>query len=288
MYSGDMITDRQGALLASIIENFIKTAEPVSSKFLEKSGFFDLSSATIRAEMCGLEELGYLTHLHTSGGRVPTDYAYRFYVDNLNHGNTEIHRNAELKTGERGKIKKAIHRAGNNPREINKVVAQTLSDLSENLVITGIEEERDFFKVGLSSLFEMPEFREFDRIFRMTSFFDEFENMFAELERAFFTLPADPRSAGGSGEARALAKEGEDFDNVPGNKSKGGEVKVFIGRENPIRNVRDETVMFAKYNLPHNLTGSLTLVGPTRMDYVKNIGLIKYTTNELNRLSQIT
>ncbi|MBI2063645.1 MAG: hypothetical protein HYT65_01475 [Candidatus Yanofskybacteria bacterium] len=251
-----MISQRQGALLASLIEEFIKTAEPVSSKLLEKSGFFDLSSATIRAEMNELEGCGYLAHLFTSSGRIPTDRAYRYYVDNV------VSEKRKLKNEKyEWAIRDAIMEAGENPREINKAIAQTLSALSDNLVITGITEEDDFFKVGLSSLFEMPEFREFDRAFRLTSFFDEFEVLFNQIEKDFFDLPAE-----------ALAKEGD--------------IKVFIGRENPVRNIRDETVILAKYNLPNDLTGSLTLIGPTRMDYAKNIGLIKYTTRELNRLSK--
>ena len=253
-----MITQRQGALLTSIVENFIKTVEPVSSKLLEKSGFFGLSSASIRAEMSELEELGFLMHLFTSSGRVPTDTAYRYYVDNVVRDETADRQ----KTGgySQKKIKSAIWRAGDDPREINKVVAQTLSDLSNNLVITGIVEEEDFFKVGLSSLFEMPEFREFDRAFRLTSFFDEFEGLFNQIAKEF-------------------------FQGAPNYKKANDEVRVFIGRENPIKDIRDETVMFAQYNLPHDLTGSLTLVGPTRMDYAKNIGLIKYATDELNKLS---
>ncbi len=242
-----MITQRQGTLLASIIEEFIKTAEPVSSKLLEKSGFFDLSSATIRAEMNELETLGYLAHLHTSGGRVPTDRAYRFFVDNCMHDT-----DSRPSRKEQEKIKNTIRLIGNDPREINKAVAQALSDLSDNLVITGIAEEDNFYKIGLSNLFELPEFREFERAFRLTSFFDEFEELFDHIEKEFF---AD-------------------------------DVKVFIGRENPVRDIRDETVMFAKYNLPHNHTGSITLVGPTRMDYAKNIGMIKYATQELNKFSK--
>ena len=253
-----MMTQRQGALLASIIEEFIKTAEPISSKLLEKSGFFGLSSATIRAEMNDLEGLGYLSQLHTSGGRVPTDYAYRFFVDKCVDP-TEIspdHKDQE-------KIKNSIRSAGNDPRNINRIIAQTLSDLSDNLVITGILEQDDFYKIGLSNLFEMPEFREFNRAFRLTSFFDEFEGLFNQIEREFFR-------------------------DMPDYKGPNDSVRVFIGRENPVKDIRDETVMFAKYNLPEDLTGSLTLVGPTRMDYAKNIGLIKSATGELNKTSRET
>ena len=251
---GLMVTSRQEALLASIIKEYVGTAEPISSKFLEKIGFFDLSSATIRAEMNELEGLGYLAQLHTSGGRVPTDRAYRFFVDNL-MDEAGLEPAADCKR----KIKRALYEIGNDPREINKTVAQFLSELSDNLVITGVPERADFFKVGLSSLFEFPEFREFEKVSRLTSFFDQFEEMFDQLEKEFF----------------GNFKEG--FDNI----------QIKIGRENPVRNIKDETVMFARYNLPRNYIGSLTLIGPTRMDYGKNIGLIRYTTGELNKLSKI-
>ncbi len=252
-----MITSRQETLLGSIIKEYIGTAEPISSKFLEKMGFFDLSSATIRAEMNELEGLGYLAQLHTSGGRVPTDRAYRFFVDNL-MGEEGL----EPATDCKRKIKRALYETSSDPREINKTVAQLLSELSDNLVIAGVPEQADFFKVGLSSLFEFPEFREFEKAFRLTSFFDEFEGMFDRLEREFWGDPASLAQGGGE------------------------DMKIFIGKENPVRNIKDETVILARYNLPHNFRGSLTLVGPTRMDYGKNIGLIRYTTEELNKLAK--
>ena len=240
-------------MLALIIKEYVGTAEPISSKFLEKMGLFDLSSATIRAEMNELEGLGYLAQLHTSGGRVPTDRAYRFFVDNL-IDETGLEPTADCKK----KIKRALYETDSDPREISKTVAQLLSELSDNLVITGMPEQADFFKVGLSSLFEFPEFREFGKVSRLTSFFDQFEEIFDQLEKDFF----------------GNFKEG--FDNI----------QIKIGRENPVRNIKDETVMFARYNLPKNYIGSLTLVGPTRMDYGKNIGLIRYTTEELNKLAK--
>ena len=76
-----MITDRQKKLLKTIVENYIKTARPVSSKALCKR--FKCSSATIRNEMASLEGLGLLQKTHTSSGRVPSDKGYRYYVDNI-------------------------------------------------------------------------------------------------------------------------------------------------------------------------------------------------------------
>lgn len=74
-----MMNDRQTELLKLIIEDYIKTARPVSSKSLCK--IMNCSSATIRNEMATLEDFGYLEKTHTSSGRVPSEKGYRYYVD---------------------------------------------------------------------------------------------------------------------------------------------------------------------------------------------------------------
>lgn len=239
-------------MLAEIISQHIKTAEPVSSKLLVKSRIFKISSATIRNEMSGLEGLGYLAQLHTSGGRVPTDKAYRFYVDNI-LADSDL----DVSCAAKRKIHLAIERGGNDPRELNKIIAQTLSGLSDHLIFANILESDDCFKTGLSSLMEFPEFREFDRMFQLTSFFDHFETMFDRIEKEFFG------SSINSGQAS---------------------INVFIGRENPMEGIKDEAVITAKYSLPRRQVGSLTLVGPMRMDYEKNIGLVKYAADEMNKI----
>ncbi len=76
-------TGRKIGILKEVIGRFIAKADPVSSKRIAQDSEFDLSSATIRKEMAELEEMGYLTHPHTSAGRTPTDKGYRFYVDNV-------------------------------------------------------------------------------------------------------------------------------------------------------------------------------------------------------------
>ena len=76
---------RGRAVLSAIIEEYLMTGEPVGSKIISEkfSNAAGWSSATIRNVMSDLEEAGYLTHPHTSAGRIPTDKGYRFYVDNL-------------------------------------------------------------------------------------------------------------------------------------------------------------------------------------------------------------
>lgn len=77
------LTERKLKILQAIVSDFIRTAEPVGSRTLSKNHDIGASAATIRNEMADLEEMGYLTHPHTSAGRMPSDKAYRLYVNSL-------------------------------------------------------------------------------------------------------------------------------------------------------------------------------------------------------------
>ncbi|NRD75892.1 heat-inducible transcriptional repressor HrcA [Bacillus sp. BRMEA1] len=78
-----MLTDRQLLILQVIVDDFIRSAQPVGSRSLSKKEEISFSSATIRNEMADLEDLGYLEKTHTSSGRVPSEKGYRYYVDHL-------------------------------------------------------------------------------------------------------------------------------------------------------------------------------------------------------------
>jgi heat-inducible transcriptional repressor len=78
-----MMNARHQGILRAIVQDYIRTAEPVGSRTISRKYGFSLSPATIRTIMADLEELGYVTQPHTSAGRVPTDKGYRLYVDNL-------------------------------------------------------------------------------------------------------------------------------------------------------------------------------------------------------------
>ena len=77
------LSERKLRILQAIIGDFISTAEPVGSRALSKKYNLGISPATIRNEMADLEEMGFLTHPHTSAGRVPSEKAYRLYVDDI-------------------------------------------------------------------------------------------------------------------------------------------------------------------------------------------------------------
>ncbi len=77
------LNERKQKILEAIIRNYMETGEPVGSRTVSKYTDLNLSSATIRNEMSDLEEMGYILQPHTSAGRIPSDKAYRLYVDTM-------------------------------------------------------------------------------------------------------------------------------------------------------------------------------------------------------------
>lgn len=77
------LTRRQEEILVRVVEQYVATGAPVGSKALVQRTGLDVSSSTVRFELSQLEELGLLSHPHTSAGRVPTDLGYRFFVDRV-------------------------------------------------------------------------------------------------------------------------------------------------------------------------------------------------------------
>ena len=78
-----MLDERKAAILRTVVSEYIETAQPVGSAHVVRDSGIDVSAATVRADMAALERDGYLSHPHTSAGRVPTDKGYRFFVDRL-------------------------------------------------------------------------------------------------------------------------------------------------------------------------------------------------------------
>ncbi|RME79072.1 MAG: heat-inducible transcription repressor HrcA [Chloroflexi bacterium] len=77
------LTQRQQIILRLVVQEYVRTAAPVSSKTISETYHLGVSSATVRNEMALLEQLGYLTQPHTSAGRIPTEQGYRYFVERL-------------------------------------------------------------------------------------------------------------------------------------------------------------------------------------------------------------
>src|SRR5436190_6285308 len=78
-----MLSERQQRLLSLVVDSYLQSGRPVGSRAVAERTDFDWSASTVRAELAALERGGFLTHPHTSAGRVPTDAGYRFYADLL-------------------------------------------------------------------------------------------------------------------------------------------------------------------------------------------------------------
>jgi heat-inducible transcriptional repressor len=78
-----MLSERQRMILSAIIDDYVRSAEPIGSRSISKRGNVGFSPATIRNEMSDLEEMGFLEQPHTSAGRIPSHKGYRYYVDHL-------------------------------------------------------------------------------------------------------------------------------------------------------------------------------------------------------------
>jgi len=160
------MTERQQAILNAIVEQYAEVASPVGSTLLAK--LFNVSSATIRAEMAELERLGYITQPHTSAGRVPTDKGYRYYVNNLDESAGKLLPEARAERA----LATRVQQAGAPERMIRNAV-DTLVELTHNLGLATIGNQ--LYISGLSTLFGQPEFMNAVQVQQVAQLLDNLE-----------------------------------------------------------------------------------------------------------------
>jgi heat-inducible transcriptional repressor len=120
------LSERQERILRVIVEQYTSSAHPVGSAAIASIGNLGVSSATIRNEMAHLEELGYIRHLHTSGGRVPTHAGYRYYVQKLMEP-------GHLSSSDAVTIRHQFHQAHMELQEWFKLAANILAHRMRNV-----------------------------------------------------------------------------------------------------------------------------------------------------------
>ena len=162
------MTERQELILIAIIEQYAEVAAPVGSITLSK--LFNVSSATIRAEMSALEGLGYITQPHTSAGRIPTDKGYRFYVNRLSEDNAlpqlRLDRSARAIDA---RVQTHIHKSDQAIRS----AVNSLVELTHNMGLATIGDE--LYISGMSNLFSHPEFSGGRHVQAVASLIDNLE-----------------------------------------------------------------------------------------------------------------
>lgn len=216
---------RQKELLNLVVDSYINTAEPVGSKFLAYKEKVGWSEATIRNDLRALEDEGFLSHPHTSAGRIPTERGYRFFVDSLDFDKTKINKKESDSLFQALKLNRDFELSRKN-------LAKELAEISGLTVLLAFSPNKIYY-TGLANLFSQPEFGELKLIADVSAVFDRCEEC---LDNFYDEVEKNPR--------------------------------IFIGKEHPFGNLLS-VVAFRFRN-----EGLFTLLGPTRMNYRHNLGLM--------------
>ncbi|MEW5894612.1 MAG: hypothetical protein AB1650_02470 [Candidatus Omnitrophota bacterium] len=165
------IQDRKERILGIVVNEYIRTINPVSSGYIVEKYKIDLSSATVRNILGELESDGYLTHPHTSAGRIPTEDGYRYYVDHLMY---EI----ALLEEQKQRIKMECERERQNLERILEKTSRMISDLTHCTSIVTIEgPEGKFFCTGTRYVVEFLECSDLQKIKEILALLEEKEKL---------------------------------------------------------------------------------------------------------------
>ena len=141
------LSDRKKKILQLVVDDYIETAAPVSSKSITEKYMTSISSATVRSELSTLEELGYLSQPHTSAGRVPSKEAYRLYVN-------ELMVKEKLSPKELDYIERIFTEKVNGMDDVIKTTAKVISELTQytSLALTARDANETIKNIRLFSL----------------------------------------------------------------------------------------------------------------------------------------
>ena len=325
--------------MEAIINDYIKTAEPVASRTIAKKYDFGISSATIRNEMSDLEDMGLIIQPHSSSGRIPSDKGYRFYVDtimdyreltkdeemylksivfdNINQIDYYMKETAKAislltnytsivckPTVNKAKIKliqllpldeknivlilimdnKSVNNytvnigeslksdylniltniLNNNLYLFNTDISnedllkvKCLSENEKNIVyklLTIVNESinkienLELYTSGIQNMLEFPEFNNVEKIKGIFQTFEEKDMLINLLDDAF-----------------------------------SDDIQIEIGAENGLENMKDFSIIKAKYKIDEQTSGKIAIIGPKRMDYIQVVSLLNSLTKNINK-----
>ena len=328
---------RQQRILRAVIHEYIRTAQPVASEALVRRYRLAVSSATVRNDLAQLEDLGLLTHPHTSAGRVPTQRGYRYFIGSLMA-------DARLDDDEQMMVRHQFHQVHLDTAEWLRLAASVLARLSTGAaLVTEPHPQRARVRhletvpilgqrallvlvveggVVRQHLLELPEPEVSSELRALSA-------RLAELSRDKDAQVLRTLAAGESGHARAIlnaaARLLEEQDDVRAvevyidgvmnllrqpefamseplrdvfsiledrtqlarllpAKLGAGEVSVAIGDELPLQALRDFSLVVGRYGNAGKTSGFMGVVGPTRMDYARSIGAVRYVSTLMSEL----
>ncbi len=331
------LTPRQQTILSLVIQSYVSSAKPVSSKSLLET--LGVSSATIRNDMATLEEIGFLTHPHTSAGRKPTDKGYRYFVERLVG-------DVELPLNERNTIRHQFHQAKLEMAQWMQLAAAVLarSVRSAALVTAPSVEQPRLRRIELIStqsqlvlmivVFQGGTVRQQVLTLKepmdqaaLTQLANKFNSWFSaadasnirnktnekltdltDFELDVARLLMELMSGGEAAPIGQIFRDGltevlnePEFDNrLDANalvhameqpnflhdvsNSRVGTVQVVIGGEGQWRELSACSMVVARYGLEGFATGTVGVLGPTRMPYGRAISTVRYVADLMSDL----
>ena len=169
--------ERKDRVLAIVVGQYIRTVSPVGSQVITEQYKLDVSPATVRNILAELEEEGYLTHPHTSAGRVPTSRGYRYYVDHLMH---EI----QLLEEEKRHIEKEYKRYRHQLELLMEKTSQALSDMTHYTTIVSMDGwDSKIILKGTSYVVDYPEQTDILKIRAILRILEEKERLLELINR---------------------------------------------------------------------------------------------------------
>lgn len=282
------LTDRQKAILFAVIEEYAEMATPVGSVTLAK--LFDVSSATIRAEMARLEELGLVASPHTSAGRIPTDAGYRLYVNSLVSRENDLE--LALETENLGGLDteadddfeevfaEAARQIAKDPyfKKICPDRALSSGQNDKNRGLHALE-----VRIGSQAQAEYAIRTAVDMLVELTGnlglatignqlYLSGISKLFSQPE---FT------------DYQRIQNVSKLLDNLEPwlREARPGEpLNIFIGRENPIGKNSDVSLIISKFRSPYSDSSYIGILGPTRQNYAQVMGLVRHAGKYLESM----
>jgi transcriptional regulator of heat shock response len=171
------IQERKDMVLGYVVEQYIKNLNPIGSAFLAREYHLDWSSATIRNILAELEEEGYLTHPHTSAGRIPTQRGYRYFVDHLMH-------QIQLLEGEKDRIQREYHDNVNKLEQLVEKTSQIVSEVTHYTTIISVEglSSKIIYR-GTNYMVAYPEMQDIQKIQNLLKILEEKERILQVINR---------------------------------------------------------------------------------------------------------
>lgn len=324
----DSLTERQEKVLGFVVRNYIEVGQPVGSKTLVAQYDLDVSSATVRNDLATLSELGYLTQIHTSGGRVPTEQGYRYFVQKLLG-------DIRLPFNEKKMIQHQFHQARLDINQWMRLAAAILARTSlgasfvtapryqfnrfkhvqlistqGRLVLMILVFHGGDIKQQMLTLAEPITQAELSAVAnRLNNLFLDmsYEEIAARMNLIDDTLTEDVTKLvldfllrsnrqgitdiyrdglvniledEGTRQAVRILEERTLLANVLSETEMTSDgVQVVIGGEGRWEELKDCSIILSRYGVPDYFSGTVAVIGPTRMPYGRNVAAVRYVAN---------